>query len=118
MLTKQQKKKIQKRLKDAGANQKIVFDYINQNPDVGFDVVSLMVNELIADIESKKPQSIGLNDSPAPYHVFGSKLISRNAIDDMDSIMRLPYVKYGALMPDSHRVMESRSIPLALAVGM
>jgi tRNA-splicing ligase RtcB len=34
-------------------------------------------------------------------------LIAQNAIDDMNAIMRLPFVIGGALMPDGHRVKEN-----------
>ena len=44
-----------------------------------------------------------LRDTAMPFEVFGNKHIETNALKQMESVMRLPVVVRGALMPDAHQ---------------
>ncbi len=43
-----------------------------------------------------------LHAQPLPYAVWGAELIEAGATDQMDTAMRLPITRAGALMPDAH----------------
>jgi tRNA-splicing ligase RtcB len=103
MLTSEEKATINQRL-TAGRikSKKIVFDLINSGAT--YNEVDALVNQLIANQAEKQKPRILRNAQLAEYKVFGRELISQNAIDDMNSIMSMPFVLGGALMPDGHRV--------------
>ncbi len=61
-----------------------------------------LVHLLIGKEEEQVFQTFQASIYPATYKVFGSKHIDGNAKRQMDTVMKLPIVKYGALMPDSH----------------
>src|SRR5688572_28670453 len=106
MFSKDEKKLIGVILK--GYPKKEVFDLIN-NGGTKEEVMSL-IDEIIANNQSTLPEPVVLEDSK-PYAIFGSSIISQNAIDDFETIMRLPFVIGGALMPDAHRTAEN-SVPV------
>src|SRR5215217_6608389 len=77
--------------------------------------VEAFINTLIADRESHRKPFITPREAPANFNIFGQSLISRSALDDMRTIMRLPYVMGGALMPDGHRVKQNH-VPVGAVV--
>jgi tRNA-splicing ligase RtcB (3'-phosphate/5'-hydroxy nucleic acid ligase) len=103
MLTSEEKAAINQRLTMGKVkSKKIVFDLINKGGT--YEQVDSLVNQLIADQAQIQKPTILRNSQLAEYKVFGRQLITQNAIDDMDSIMSMPFVLGGALMPDGHRV--------------
>lgn len=110
--SKREKKDIQGRLKHYGIRQiGDVFNMINHvNQGHGdytkVDVYDL-IGQLIQDAIDNQPKKIELREHPLDYEIFGSSLISKNAIEDMDTISKLPYVTKVAVMADSHRVREN-----------
>jgi tRNA-splicing ligase RtcB (3'-phosphate/5'-hydroxy nucleic acid ligase) len=82
-----------------------IFDMMNQGATLR--EVMEKIEELSDEIEAARKTPLVLRDEIAPYDVFGSHLITQNAKSDFDSIMRLPFVYGGALMPDGHRVKEN-----------
>jgi tRNA-splicing ligase RtcB len=103
VLTSEEKAAINQRLTaNKVKSKKIVFDLINKGGT--YDEIDALVNQLIADQAEKQKPTIHRNAQSAEYTVFGKHLISQNAIDDMNSIMSMPFVLGGALMPDGHRV--------------
>lgn len=107
MFTKEEKKLIGEKLK--GYPKKEVFDLINNGGTE--EEVYALVDKIILENANTLPEQIDLNQQTAPYIIFGSKIISQNAIDDFETIMRLPFVIGGALMPDAHRTAEN-SVPV------
>ncbi|MDX2077897.1 MAG: RtcB family protein [bacterium] len=110
MITKEQKEAINKRLHEAGIT-KIgqVFNLINSvnQGHAEEQAVWALIDELIEQhIQARKPALVR-QTSPRPYTVKGGKIITSNAIEDMNYVMSNPYVTGGALMPDAHRVFEN-----------
>lgn len=50
----------------------------------------------------KERKEIKINRESGDFTVFGRKHITANAYQQMESVMRLPVVEKGALMPDAH----------------
>lgn len=44
-----------------------------------------------------------LHASPLPYKIYGAQVIEEGALTQMETAMRLPITKAGALMPDAHQ---------------
>lgn len=109
MFNKAEKKQINKQLKDIKSGHADVFNLINEINQHGGDKQQVydLIDQLIAGHEANKKPKVHLRAEPMNYHIFGRKLVDNNAIDDMNAIMRLPYVSGGALMPDGHRVQEN-----------
>jgi tRNA-splicing ligase RtcB len=107
MFSKDEKKLIGEKLK--GYPKKEVFDLIN-NGGTREEVMAL-VDEIILNNTSTLPEVIELEETGKPYSIFGKQIITQNAIDDFETIMRLPFVIGGALMPDAHRTAEN-SVPV------
>ncbi|HRF96092.1 MAG TPA: RtcB family protein, partial [Aggregatilineales bacterium] len=110
MITKEQKEAINKRLREAGIT-KIgqVFNLINSvnQGHAEEQAVWVLIDDLIEQqIQARKPPLV-MQSSPRPYTVKGGKIITNNAIEDMNYVMSNPYVIGGALMPDAHRVFEN-----------
>lgn len=104
MFTPEEKAAINRRLSENKIkSKKLVFDLINQE-NTSYEQVDALVNQLIADQTEKQKPVIQRNSQLSEYKVFGKHLITQNAIDDMNSIMSMPFVLGGALMPDGHRV--------------
>lgn len=61
-----------------------------------------LVSLLIGKEEVQAFQTFQVSINPVSYKVFGAKHIDGNAKRQMDTVMKLPIVKHGALMPDSH----------------
>lgn len=100
------KKNVQQRLKGiAGIGD--IFNLMNQGASL--EEVEARVEALIEAHTLHAPQVVEYNPKPAPYAIFGRSLIAQNAVDDMDVIMRLPFVTDGALMPDAHRTAEGHT---------
>lgn len=103
IFTPEEKAVINERLKDSKVkSKKIVFDLINNGGT--YEQVDALMTQLIADQAEKQKPTILRNSQLAEYKVFGRHLIVQNAIDDMESIMSMPFVLGGVLMPDGHRV--------------
>lgn len=106
MITKDDKAEINKTLVQHGIkNKRQIFNMINQGATL--DDVHAAIQQMVAEIESARKPHIFLRNSPQDFTIFGESLIAQNAIDDMNAVMRLPYVTAGALMPDGHRVQEN-----------
>ncbi|MBA3872444.1 MAG: RtcB family protein [Anaerolineae bacterium] len=104
MFTPEEKAAINQRLTESRVkSKKLVFDLINKG-DSTYEQVDALISQLIADQAEKQKPSILRKSELAEYKVFGRPLITQNAIDDMNSIMSMPFVLGGALMPDGHRV--------------
>lgn len=62
--------------------------------------------ELLAWVEQRfgGEQWLTIADSPAPFAIFGEPgvHIPYNAVEQMQTVMRLPVARRGALMPDAH----------------
>ncbi len=104
--SKEYKKQIQQRLKGVPGIGDI-FNMMNQGKTE--EEVEAKVEKMLKDHQDAQPEVLTYNLEAAPYHVFGRKMISQNAIDDMETLMRLPYVIQGALMPDAHRTAEGHA---------
>lgn len=62
-----------------------------------------IADEFIERNTEHKPVKIPqIRTEPEPYPVFGKQFIDQNTIRQMDTAMRLPVSKAGALMPDAH----------------
>lgn len=83
-----------------------IFNRINSE-NLSYDDAMSILNKLRYERQQNRKPVLRLNDIPYHWEVFGSHLINQNAIDDMKSLMRLPFAKIGAQMPDSHRVSEN-----------
>ncbi len=104
MFTPEEKAAINRRLTENKVkSKKLVFDLINQETST-YEQVDALVNQLIAEQTKRQKPTIHRNAQLAEYKVFGKQLITQNAINDMNSIMAMPFVLGGALMPDGHRV--------------
>lgn len=68
-------------------------EYINDN------VYSSVAVELIP----KEDTTIALNDNPKAYKIYGSEGIEDGALKQIETAMKLPIAKAGALMPDAHQ---------------
>lgn len=107
MFTPEDKAAVNMTLKEFGIkNKKDVFDRINQGAT--YDEIAALINEMILAQQATAKPKILRNSEKAEYAVFGRSLITQNAIDDMDSIMSMPFVLGGALLPDGHRVAENK----------
>ena len=62
-------------------------------------VLGAIANELLEPKETVLP----LRDTPDLYKVYGAEGIERGALDQIETAMRLPVAKAGALMPDAHQ---------------
>lgn len=106
MLNSDEKKQIHDLLKSKNIkSKKTVFDLIAKG--ASYDEVLQLVEQLDQQQQSERKPSLGFKDKSVEYQVFGKHLISNNAIEDMNAVMRLPGVIGGALMPDAHRVAEN-----------
>ena len=91
-----------------------IFHQIIENPgsflqqnNVFSTLAEFVHNNDTLEIQAKKeitgiPEIQNLNPDPLYYKIFGSEQIEQEAIDQMDTAMRLPIAKAGALMPDAH----------------
>jgi len=100
------KKAVSDLMKELGIKgQNRVWEFINTGDRNQVEVDDLIVR-MSEEQRAESDRVIEFNDEPIVYPVYGLPLIEQAALDDMDSIARLPYVKQAAQMPDSHRVKE------------
>ena len=109
-MNKEQKRHYQQEIKCRANNLGIgdMFSMINQGATVA--EIELFIDKMELDYLATRAIPVEY-DTESDFTVFGSSLISQNAVDDMSQIMRLPYVTGGALMPDAHRTSEG-SVPV------
>src|SRR6218665_1411688 len=75
-------------------------------PDLYFshEVLGTLAQKLTNRAEDKGVlHSYELKEEIRPFEVFGNKHIERNAMKQMEMVMRLPVAMRGALMPDAHQ---------------
>ncbi len=92
----------------------IIFHQIIENPEDfihrndAFKAMAefvLTTDKLVKPTEKEitdEPEIQNLNPDPLYYKIFGREQIEQEAIDQMDTAMRLPISRAGALMPDAH----------------
>jgi len=66
---------------------------------VDHEVFAPIAKQLIAPIEKVLP----LRETPDLYKVYGAEGIEQGALNQIETAMRLPIAKAGALMPDAHQ---------------
>ncbi|MFA0963866.1 RtcB family protein [Roseivirga sp. BDSF3-8] len=71
----------------------------NPEPYRTHEELGVVANEIISH---RQKQPTPLLDTAMPYEVFGSEGIDPGAILQMETAMRLPVTRAGALMPDAH----------------
>jgi tRNA-splicing ligase RtcB (3'-phosphate/5'-hydroxy nucleic acid ligase) len=91
------------------------------------DTLSVLALKLVAKtIDETTFKTYDLNETPKHFEVFGNKHIERNAIQQMEMVMRLPIAEHGALMPDAHQgyglpiggVLATKNSVIPFGVGM
>ncbi len=101
---------------------------IKDNPEdyLGDGNLNVIAKELVAKEHQKVVvEQITLNEC-TDFKVFGRNQITSNAYQQMEWAMRLPIVKYGALMPDAHHgyglpiggVLATRNAVIPYGVGV
>jgi tRNA-splicing ligase RtcB len=82
---------------------------------------------LAADLLAPKvDDTIALNPEKVPYAIYGAEGIEAGALNQMETAMRLPVAKAGALMPDAHQgyglpiggVLATENAVIPYAVGV
>lgn len=78
---------------------------VRETPDNYLDdpILGMLAEEFIEKDELKEKQEIQILKESGDFKVYGRKLISSNAYQQMELAMRLPITKKGALMPDAHQ---------------
>ncbi|WP_462251168.1 RtcB family protein [Ekhidna sp.] len=66
---------------------------------VDHEVFAPIAKELIVPVETVLP----LRETPDLYKVYGAEGIEQGALNQIETAMRLPIAKAGALMPDAHQ---------------
>ncbi|MEM8567147.1 MAG: RtcB family protein [Bacteroidota bacterium] len=66
-------------------------------------ILGILAEEFMVKEELKEKQEIAILKQSGGFKVYGRKLISSNAYQQMDLAMRLPIAEIGALMPDAHQ---------------
>ncbi|MCD4745597.1 MAG: RtcB family protein [Bacteroidales bacterium] len=87
-----------------------IFKKIIENPESFYknehpfnDLANFIIEEKKAGKTGKAIyKSIDLFEKPIYYKIFGKHYIDKQALEQMDTAMRLPVTKAGALMPDAH----------------
>lgn len=69
-----------------------------QNP-----ILSVLAEEFLVKEDIKDKEEVKLLRESGYFNVFGRKLISSNAFQQMELAMRLPITMAGAMMPDAHQ---------------
>ncbi len=78
---------------------------VSESPEKFTDniVWDIYANKLVSHLKEEEAQKeIPLNETPAPYQIWGQKNIDASAIQQMDIAVHLPVTHSGALMPDAH----------------
>ncbi len=68
-------------------------EYINDN----------VYSSVAAELLPKEDATIALNNNPKAYKIYGSEGIEDGALKQIETAMKLPIAKAGALMPDAHQ---------------
>jgi len=78
---------------------------VRKEPDNYLDdpILGILAEEFIEKDELKEKQEIQILKESGDFKVYGRKLISSNAYQQMELAMRLPITEKGALMPDAHQ---------------
>lgn len=58
--------------------------------------------EILDTIGDHYAPRLRMSEEPKPFNVFGEDMIPENAIEQMETVMRIPPAVRGALMPDAH----------------
>jgi len=66
-------------------------------------ILGALAEEFVGKEELKEKQEIAILKESGGFKVYGRKLISSNAYQQMELAMRLPITEKGALMPDAHQ---------------
>ena len=66
-------------------------------------ILGALADEFVVKEELKEKQEIAILKESGDFKVYGRKLISSNAYQQMELAMRLPITEKGALMPDAHQ---------------
>ena len=66
-------------------------------------ILGALAEEFVVKEELKEKQEIAILKESGDFKVYGRKLISSNAYQQMELAMRLPITEKGALMPDAHQ---------------
>ncbi len=92
---------VESQLADMGTDSlRDLFGKVIANPEayVQDEVLGGVARELITPVD----EVLQLKDTPDLYKVYGAEGIEQGAIQQMETAMRLPVAKAGALMPDAH----------------
>ncbi len=96
---------ISKHFKHETKDKKIeILTHVKSNPEqyLEDDMFRQLAEELIPEPELKPKKEIALKRDSGDFNVFGRKLITSNAYQQMELAMRLPIAEKGAMMPDAH----------------
>ncbi len=85
--------------------QLVLLSDVLQNPETYRDHIYLapIAIELLDEEEIEEKSEISLLEEPLDFKIFGKKLITPQAISQMELAMQLPIARKGALMPDAHQ---------------
>jgi tRNA-splicing ligase RtcB len=67
------------------------------------DPVLGRISAILLEAEEKQKQEIPLLEKALEYRTYGAQYIEEGALSQMNTAMRLPIAKLGALMPDAHQ---------------
>lgn len=90
-------------------------------------ILGIIAHEFIeVDKDKNLKEEIKLLNEPVDFKVYGRKLISSNAYQQMELAMRLPIAERGALMPDAHHgyglpiggVLATKNVVIPYGVGV
>lgn len=105
MIDNQTKKELKELMDSLGIRAQVrVWQFIKDNPDANRFQVDEVIDKLLADQTAELANHVVLRDTPLPYKIFGKNLIEPAALEDMDSIALLPYMKKLVISADGHRV--------------
>lgn len=87
---------------------------------------AILADEFTEEPLLKDRKEIAIHKESGEFNVYGRKHISSNAFQQMESAMRLPISKAGALMPDAHQgyglpiggVLAAKNAIIPYGVGM
>ncbi|MGB3182912.1 MAG: RtcB family protein [Cyclobacteriaceae bacterium] len=65
--------------------------------------LAALAQELMPVTKPEPGREITLREAPVPVKLFGARHIDANAIQQMETALRLPVARQGALMPDAHQ---------------
>lgn len=89
-------------------------------------ILGILADEFMETDELKVKQEVQILKESGDFKVYGRKLISSNAYQQMELAMRLPITEKGALMPDAHQgyglpiggVLATRNAVIPYGVGV